>query len=183
MKVTLPEELKKDAPPSTFGKVLTATPVAMAVVATMLAGLASSEMTKAQYDRSLAAQQQSKAGDQWSFFQAKRLRGAYQRNTADLLQAMAEVRPLEPKALKNLAEQLPNAPEATKLKTDLLSVLESPAGQQSLGMLQKGELPLNRADTAVAPQIKAALDAVESLKPDPEVAASLAAVSNQALEE
>jgi hypothetical protein len=183
MKVILPEELKKDVPPTTFGKILTATPIVMAVLATMLAGLASSEMTRAQYDRSLAAQQQSKAGDQWSFFQAKRLRGAYQRNTADLLQAMAEVRPLEPKALKNLAEQLPNTPEATKLKTDLLSVLESPAGQQSLGMLQKGELPLNRADTAVAPQIKAALDAVESLKPDPEVAASLAAVSNQALEE
>src|SRR5881394_955409 len=95
MKVTLPEELKKDAPPSTFGKVLTATPVAMAVVATMLAGLASSEMTKAQYDRSLAAQQQSKAGDQWSFFQAKRLRGAYQRNTADLVQNLTEVHEID----------------------------------------------------------------------------------------
>src|SRR6476620_7852057 len=91
LKVTVPEELKHDVPHTGFGKVLTATPVAMAVVATMLAGLASSEMTKAQYDRSLAAQQQSKAGDQWSFFQAKRLRGAYQRNTADLVQNMTEV--------------------------------------------------------------------------------------------
>src|SRR6476619_6530053 len=96
LKVTIPEELKHDVPQTTFGKILAATPVAMAVVATMLAGLASSEMTKAQYDRSLAAQQQSKAGDQWSFFQAKRLRGAYQRNTADLLQTIVDVRPLDP---------------------------------------------------------------------------------------
>src|SRR6478752_10441832 len=105
MKVAIPEELKKDVPQTTFGKILTATPVAMAVVATMLAGLASSEMTKAQYDRSLAAQQQSKAGDQWSFFQAKRLRGAYQRNTADLVQSITEVHPLDSASVKSFAQQ------------------------------------------------------------------------------
>ena len=33
---------------------------------TLLAGLASSEMTRAQYDRSFAAELQSKAGDQWN---------------------------------------------------------------------------------------------------------------------
>jgi len=97
MKVTIPDELKKDVPPTRWGKMLSATPVVMAVVATMLAGLASSEMTRAQYDRALAAQQQSKAGDQWSFFQAKRLRGAYQRNTADLLQAVMEFARLTPR--------------------------------------------------------------------------------------
>src|SRR5437588_12343820 len=103
-KITIPEELKTDLPPSRFGKILSATPVVMAVVATMLAGLASSEMTRAQYDRALAAQQQSKAGDQWSFFQAKRLRGAYQRNTADLLQAVTEVRALDPALLRSASE-------------------------------------------------------------------------------
>src|SRR5437762_3790513 len=100
MKVTVPEELKRDVPPTTYGKILSATPVVMAVIATMLAALASSEMTRAQYDRALAAQQQSKASDQWSFFQAKRLRGAYQRNTADLLQAVAEVHELDAGKLK-----------------------------------------------------------------------------------
>jgi hypothetical protein len=67
MKVQIPEALKSDVPQNKFGKMLAATPVVMAVIATMLAGLASSEMTRAQYDRALAAQQQSKAGDQWSF--------------------------------------------------------------------------------------------------------------------
>src|SRR5690242_19619399 len=100
MKVEIPQQLKADMPQTTWGKILSATPVVMAVVATMLAGLASSEMTRAQYVRSLAAQQQSKAGDQWSFFQAKRLRGALQRNTVDLMETMNAVHPLEASALK-----------------------------------------------------------------------------------
>src|SRR5690242_2728520 len=127
MKVKIPEELKKDVPQTTFGKILAATPVAMAVVATMLAGLASSEMTKAQYDRSLAAQQQSKAGDQWSFFQAKRLRGAYQRNTADLVQNMTEVHQVDVAAIKSFAQQ---APGESKAKGDLITFIDSPGGQQ-----------------------------------------------------
>src|SRR5689334_23711924 len=109
LKVTIPEELKKDVPQTTFGKILTATPVAMAVVATTLAGLASSEMTKAQYDRSLAAQLQSKAGDQWSFFQAKRLRSALQNNTLDLLLATAGRRAIDVAALRTALAGSPAA--------------------------------------------------------------------------
>src|SRR5258705_13229734 len=104
MKVVIPDNLKADVPQTMWGRILSATPVVMAVVSTMLAGLSSSEMTRAQYDRSLAAQQQSKAGDQWSFFQAKRLRGAFQQNTAELLQSLSEVHPLDPAALRAAVE-------------------------------------------------------------------------------
>ena len=90
------EKLKEYAhlPDNKWGKLLGATPVIMTVVATLLAGLASSEMTKAQYERAYAAQLQSRAGDQWAFFQAKRLRGEMQRNTLDLLTAQAGDRAL-----------------------------------------------------------------------------------------
>jgi hypothetical protein len=81
----VPDKLKEDVPPGTWGKILTATPVVMTVIATALAGLSSSEMNRAQYDRSGAAQLQSKASDQWSFFQAKRLRSALQGDVAELL--------------------------------------------------------------------------------------------------
>lgn len=83
------EQLKAqaDLPQTAMGRALAATPVVMTVIATLLAGLASSEMTKAQYERAYAAQLQSKAGDQWAFFQAKRLRGEMQRNTLDTLMA------------------------------------------------------------------------------------------------
>ena len=99
-------------PQSTWGKVLAATPVIMTVIATLLAGLASSEMTRAQYDRSLAAQQQNKASDEWDFFQAKRLRGAFQLNTLDLLQQITAVPPLDIKSLGTAAQNAGLAPEA-----------------------------------------------------------------------
>ena len=61
--IKIPDALKADVPQTLWGKILSATPVVMTVVATMLAGLASSEMTNAQYSRALGAQQQSKTGD------------------------------------------------------------------------------------------------------------------------
>src|SRR6266852_5528862 len=69
---------------------LTSTPIVLTVLATALAGLSSSEMTLAQYHRSLAAQNQSKASDQWAFFQAKRIRGTEVQRTIRLLQALSE---------------------------------------------------------------------------------------------
>jgi hypothetical protein len=173
MKVQIPNELKADMPQTTFGKILSATPVVMAVVATMLAGLASSEMTRAQYDRSLGAQQQSKAGDQWSFFQAKRLRGAYQQNTAELLETLSEVHPLEPAVLKQWAQGKP----------ELLALLDSPVGQRAVQMLRQGEVPKLAAGPAPAAPVKTALDALDSMKSDAEMAVLLAPVSTQVVDQ
>lgn len=156
MKAEIPDQLKSDVPQTTFGKILTATPVVMAVIATMLAGLASSEMTKAQYDRSLAAQQQSKAGDQWSFFQAKRLRGSMQRSTLDVLQSVAAVRPLP-------AETLHAAPAAVK------------------AALTDGSMPAPPAPAELAEHVKAALEALEAGKPEAEIAGLLGQVKEAPL--
>ncbi|MFL5241200.1 MAG: DUF4337 family protein [Gemmataceae bacterium] len=72
-------------------RILTTTPVIMTILSTLLAGLSSSEMTQAQYHRSLAAQYQSKAGDQWGFFQAKRIRGSGLENSAEALQTQVNL--------------------------------------------------------------------------------------------
>jgi hypothetical protein len=181
LKIQIPDQLKEDMPHTTWGKILTATPVVMAVVSTMLAGLASSEMTRAQYDRSLAAQEQSKAGDQWSFFQAKRLRGAVQRNTSDLLQTVAQVRPLDVAALKAWAGQLP--PDLAPVKVRVLQVLDSTNGQQAIQYLQKGELPPLGPEPVKDPNLKAALTALEDLSTDAEMARLLAPISAQQLED
>ncbi len=186
MKVQIPEQLKADVPPTTFGKMLAATPVVMAVVATLLAGLASSEMTRAQYDRALAAQQQSKAGDQWSFFQAKRLRGALQNNSLDLLESLVALRPLEAAALKQAAEQLPAQPsdsETARVRTELLALLDSSAGQQALGFLRRGDLPPVGKAAALDPAIKATEDAVGGLKPEIEIKLLMAQVTTKALDD
>ena len=101
-KIEIPAALKAELPQNKFGKILGATPIIMTVIATMLAGLASSEMTKAQYDRALAAQLQSKAGDQWGYFQAKKLRSALAHNSLDLLEATSDARPLDAAALPDV---------------------------------------------------------------------------------
>ena len=144
-KIQIPEELKKDLPQSNWGKILSATPIIMTVVATMLAELASSEMTKAQYDRAFAAQLQSKAGDQWSFYQAKKLRSAFAHNSFDQLAATMEIAPLT-------TDMLPGTSEATQ------------------GALIKGELPEAKSAT-FNPEITAALDAVDKSQSDEEVIA------------
>jgi hypothetical protein len=156
-KIVIPEDLKKDLPPSKWGKILGATPIIMTVIATMLAGLASSEMTKAQYDRSAAAQLQSKAGDQWSYYQAKKLRSAVARNNLDLLFATAEVKPLG-------AAVLANADPAT------------------VAALIKNDLPA-AAPAKFDDAVSAALAAVESSKPETEVTALLAKITDATLAE
>ena len=188
-KVTIPEELKSEMPHTGFGKLLAATPVVMAVVATMLAGLASSEMTKAQYDRAYGAQLQSKAGDQWSFFQAKRLRGAFQRNTVDLMQSTVEVHPLQMSALAAAAEQLTKiqaSPEiqsqAATVRKDLQELLDSPEGKRAVELMQKRELPPGGATQPPPPDIKAAIDALDSMRSDAELANLLAKVDPKTLD-
>jgi len=177
VKITLPEALKADLPTSLWGKILSATPVVMTVIATMLAGLASSEMTKAQYDRSLAAQQQSKAGDQWSFFQAKRLRSALQQNTFDLLQAANEVQPPDAAALRQavLAAGTDGA--------DAAKLLDSAAGADALALLLKCELPALTAPTRPAPEVQAALAAIEDMRSEAEIATLMGKIDDRMLTE
>src|SRR5713101_7354489 len=83
--------------------VFTSTPVVLTVLATILAGLSNSEMTQAQYHRSLAAQYQSKVGDQWAFFQAKKIRSSNLESTAEQLHATGRI---DAAQIKALAHQL-----------------------------------------------------------------------------
>ena len=161
MSTKIPDELKADMPQTTWGRILVATPVVMTVVATLLAGLASSEMTRAQYNRSFAAQQQAKAGDQWSFFQAKRLRGTMQLSTLDLLKVTASVRPLDEAGLKKFGE-VDAAASAAMLKAELPPVPGSPVSD---------------------PSLKSALDAVERMKPEREIRPLLESVKTETVDE
>jgi hypothetical protein len=161
MSTKIPDELKMDMPQTTWGRILIATPVVMTVVATLLAGLSSSEMTRAQYNRSLAAQQQSKAGDQWSFFQAKRLRGTMQLSTLDLLKNTLPLRPLDAAALTRFGELEPAVSAA----------------------LLKGELPPVPPPAPLDASLKNALEAVERMKPEHEIRSLLESVKPAIVDE
>ena len=171
LKAEIPEELKAELAPTKWGKVLTVTPVVMTVIATMLAGLSSSEMTRAQYDRSLAAQRQSKAGDQWNFFQGKRLRGVVLRTTLDLMATTAGLRVLDPDALRQALAGTATA-----------ATLDTAAGQQALVALRGGTLPKIAAAPTPAPTVQAALAALEESKSDAEVASLINQIAGSALD-
>ena len=174
MKVTIPEELKKDMPQTTWGKILSATPIVMTVIATLLAGLASSEMTRAQYDRAFGAQLQSKAGDQWGYFQAKKLRGAMQRNSLELLQATADVHPLDNPALvkipsvaapaldANLQLAL-DAVETEKPETEITGDLKRVDDKTLAAALQAARDQARKFDAALAPANQAIAQLEKSL--------------------
>jgi hypothetical protein len=171
LKAEVPEELKAELAQTSWGKVLSITPVVLTVIATMLAGLASSEMTRAQYERSLAAQRQSKSGDQWNFFQGKRLRGVVLRTNLDTLLVTAGTKPLDAAALR-----------AALAGTPLAASLEGAAGQQALAALCQGTLPSPAARPTLPPAVRATLAALEASKSDEEVALLIAEIRGAPLD-
>ncbi len=158
MSQKLPEALKADLPQNNWGKTLAATPVVMTVIATLLAGLASSEMTRAQYDRAMAAQLQSKAGDQWNYFQAKKLRAAMQRSTLDLLTATESVRRV-PTVVSTLA-----------------------ADDPARSALEQGAVPSLPPMADHPAPIKAALEALDKQLPESEVLVHVTKVDDGVLD-
>lgn len=104
---TSPTASSAPAKPKTSREmVLAALPVVLTIVATLLAGMSSSAMTQAQYYRSLAAQYQSKAGDQWAFFQAKRTRGINHAMTVKVLHAVADPTEVTPESLTAVGKRV-----------------------------------------------------------------------------
>jgi hypothetical protein len=165
VKITIPEQLKAEVPPNLWGKVLNITPIVMTVIATMLAGLSSSEMTRAQYTRSMATQQQSKAGDQWGFFQAKRLRGALQTETLDLLKNTLEVPALD----------------SATLAAALGPRADQPTTRAAIELLVAGQLPAAAPAPATDAKVLAALEAVDHAVADAELVRVLSAVGDPAV--
>jgi hypothetical protein len=171
LKADVPAEVRAELPGTTWGKVLGLTPVVMTVIATMLAGLSSSEMTRAQYERALAAQRQSKAGDQWSFFQAKRLRAITVRTSLDTLQLTQPTRPVDAAALRNALAGQPG-----------LALLDSPAGQAALAALRDGTIP-KAAGAALPEGFRATLTALEQERPEAELSALVSGLSSDVLDQ
>ncbi len=162
MKTKIPEELTGNVPQTKWGRILLATPVVMTVIATLLAGLASSEMTRAQYDRALGAQLQSKAGDQWAYFQAKKLRGAMQRNSLELLTATTDIHPIDNPVLEKVpapaalsvdskVEAALQAIEKERPETGIADLLKSVDDISLAAALQTAKDNALAFDTALAP--------------------------------
>lgn len=147
-------EVTDDRPKSKFDTLLTSTPVILTVLSTLLAGLSSSEMTQAQYHRALAAQNQSKAGDQWNFFQAKRIRGTNMDTTADVIAALAEPGGIDRARLdefkSELAQGMKQAKEDSEKLAKMVDEAKSGLGSSSTSVVAAANKLKEAAERASA---------------------------------
>lgn len=150
---------KSEAKAGFWNQVYSFTPVMLTIVATTLAGISSSELTQSMYWRSLAAQNQSKAADQWSFFQVKRVRGTTLESTTELMQTLGSVEALTLEDLGTLNQKLvrivdglppkkfdergltKNVQAIHKASQQLKELLDDPAAHRHLGTLFGGVFP------------------------------------------
>lgn len=161
------------APPpekrSLFDSIIISTPVMLTVVATFILGRSTSEMTQAQYQRAMASQNQSKVGDQWAFFQAKRIRGTTFEATADLLLAQkADL--ITPESLVNAAEdmvrdmtavQIPESSGATSKRQALVAKAEQALKQIKAAVNPPADGWAGKRMTLKAEDVKSAFDALQ----------------------
>jgi hypothetical protein len=164
----------KPLPKGIWGSVLTTTPIVLTVLATAFAGLSSSEMTQSMYYRSLAAQHQSKAGDQWAFFQVKRTRGTNLEMTVQLLQSLApgdefDLTQIDAvcrqmlQRLEQATEAKPTAEAAAKIKRvreAFQALLAEEKTSQSLPYLTGATLPKVEMRALPKKEAQEAIDAV-----------------------
>lgn len=193
----------QSAPKSIWERILNATPVLMTILSTILAGLSSSEMTQSQYHRSLASQYQSKAGDQWAFFQAKRIRGIGLENTAELLQsqlALGDPAELE-RDVRIVSRHLEAAAKpgnatpayVEKIQPVALSqalllpksvaaihqTLEKPDIHKIFDAVKRGRLPAEEDRPLGEGDVKKALEGLEELKRDADIDELVASIPRE----
>ena len=145
----------------------------------------------------LAAQHQSKAGDQWTFFQAKRIRGTTLETTAELLQSLGSPAPFAPNEIDSLlfrmVEATENAPTKKSTADDvspatmakataaikaarvqLSTLLKDDAVRASQPFLTSSTVPTvnspSQPISAAPEQINAAIDAIRQRKTEVDTA-------------
>lgn len=172
-------------PKTTWDKVVLYTPVVVTVIATLLAGLSNSELNAAQYDRSWAAQLQSKVADQWNFFQTKKVRGTIMDDGADAAGGWAGWERFSKADAASTSAELEKTgsgagyAEAAKKLRESLAATESQAAVEAL---ERGSPPTAPAATEAAREIRDAISAIEALHPEAEIAALTAKVDPMKLD-
>jgi hypothetical protein len=141
-------------------KLLTSTPVLMTIIATVLAGMSSSFLTRSQYERSRAAQSQSKVSDEWALFQARRIRATVLENTVDLLQSQLDTARIDAASLRRYPEELPT--RLTQLAEDAGRALQ--LARTAEGELGSAYAPLTSELTAFQKSAQAAVKTADEAK-------------------
>lgn len=187
------DEAQRSPPPSNGVRVLAAMPIILTVIATILAGLSSSEMTQSMYFRSLAAQNQSKSGSQWAFFQAKRIRGTTMETSGDLLRAIVDPAPLSVQQLRDSAEKaiamiakLDNSAASDRFKSlqqKLNQILSQSTVERSLQYLIGPDLPIIEARHLSDDSLQAVVKAIRARQTEAQTAGDVSRIPEARVDE
>jgi hypothetical protein len=176
-------------PKSTWDTIITSTPVVMAVLATILAGLSASEGSQAQYYRSMSAQKQAKASDQWGFFQAKKQRSTNSALTVKILQNLGDISPLSADSVAVTADHLIAQVDAgSKLNSEETAALQAQIAQRAgeardAVQILIAPLPAAPALAITDASVRQAFEALKKDQGDATPPALLASVREAALHE
>ncbi|MEO2090031.1 MAG: hypothetical protein ABGY75_11110 [Gemmataceae bacterium] len=107
-----------DEPRTLFDRLGAALPVALTALSTVFAGMSTGELSRAMYWRSTAAQDQSKANDQWSLAGFKRDRALVCETTAETLRAVGGYKPVAEPPKTSVPEFVRRVGEWTRGKGD-----------------------------------------------------------------
>ncbi|HEY1922120.1 MAG TPA: DUF4337 family protein [Tepidisphaeraceae bacterium] len=194
------------------GKIIIYTPVVLTILATVLAGISSSEMSAAQYYRSIAAQMQSKVSDQWGFFQAKRLREEQCNTTIQILQNVTHPTPLDPPSLRAAGEHLidqmkrsiietvdasytatteptvateltGNTDRVVYLVKELDQATTQPDGPDTIAAFFRGEVPKIQEQTIDDPAITDSIRAINSRAPEADLERQAGQIEQSSLDQ
>ncbi len=164
-----PPPAKEEKPRTLADRIFTSTPVALTVIATILTGQSSGEMSRAQYFRSLAAQHQSRVSDQWNFFQAKRQRGDNRDLSLDQLRALSQTGEANPAAFQAALARLPKdldeaEKQATRFESAAKAARSEPGTAADALLNAAGELKKSVAESRQAWEKLSAYLASEEVK-------------------
>ncbi|HEX3314195.1 MAG TPA: DUF4337 family protein [Gemmataceae bacterium] len=180
-------------PGGLIGMIVTTSPIILTILSTVLSGLSNAELGQANYLRMLAGQKQSKIADQWSFFQARRIRGTDIENTSDLLRLLGHVEPFDPDATRTEIDGISKSLEQSgatpavlaRIKTaqqKLDKVTKDPANKASFTYLAKRSLPTAESETiAEREKLEEIIREIEARKSEKELAPLMLGVQEETL--
>jgi hypothetical protein len=160
-----PSETKPEAPKSLFDKIGAALPIGLTALATVFAGMSTGALQQAMYWKSQAAQDQSRATNQWSY-------AGFKRDRALIMQTMAaQLRAISGYASPNLST---SALPPIKVKPDESNVEQkrkelSDAQAKALAWLQKKNVPPSPLPEITDERIIALQKAIDAREPETEL--------------
>ncbi len=177
MSTETPSETKPEPPKGLFDKIGAALPVGLTALATVFAGMSTGALQQAMYWKSQAAQDQSRATNQWSYAGFKRDRALVMQTSAAQLRALAGY--VQPNFSPSTLPAIKLKPEESNSEQKRKDLEETQA--KALEWLQKRSVPPSPLPEITDEKIIALQKAIDSREPETELVKLAAKVKHSSI--